>query len=80
MVRVQIEIHKADEQVRHNMNRFLIAAGCYVTALSGYAISIADKIKTGTDGQPYKMPNATAYIKKVQAKGSLGKKKKMAMC
>ena len=76
MSRVQNEIHKAEERVRHNMNGFVIAAGCYVTALTAYAISIADKTKTRTDGQPYKIADATDYIIKSTGYGKLRKKEK----
>lgn len=80
MARVQKDINTAEERVRHNMNSFVIAAGCYVAPLTEYAISIAPKITTDKDGRPYQMPNPAGYIKKVKDRGSVGKKKKMARC
>ncbi|PBQ34657.1 DNA alkylation repair protein [Sphingobacteriaceae bacterium] len=81
--RVQKEIHKSENRVRSKMNGFIIAVGSWVPALTEDALAAAKKI-----GEVYvdvgdtscKVPDALEYIAKVKAKGSLGKKKKMARC
>jgi hypothetical protein len=65
------------------MNGFVIAAGCYVPALTDSALNASKKIgavKVNTDGTACKVPDAAIYINKVKDKGTLGKKKKMARC
>ena len=81
--RVEKEIHKAPNRVRHNMNGFLIAAGSFVTALTDDAVATAKKIgevEVNMGDTACKVPDAASYIKKVKDKGYLGKKKKMARC
>jgi hypothetical protein len=65
------------------MNAFVIAVGSYVTPLTAKAKEVAEKIgKVSVDmgGTACKVPLATAYIKKVEDRGSLGKKRKSARC
>ena len=81
--RVAQEIHAAENRVRSTMNAFVIAVGCYVAPLTAYAISISKKIGVVTvdkGGTACKVPEAAAYINKFKAKGTVGKKKKMARC
>ena len=83
LTRVEKNIHKADNEVRKPMNAFIIAVGSYVMALTDEAIAIAKKIGAVTvdvGDTACKVPDAVAYINKVKAKGTLGKKKKMARC
>lgn len=83
LTRVEKEIHSVDDRVRSKMNGFVIAAGCFVPALTEAAINVSKKIgavKVNTDGTACKVPDAAMYIKKVKDKGTLGKKKKMARC
>jgi 3-methyladenine DNA glycosylase AlkD len=83
ITRVEKEIHTVSNRVRSNMNGFVIAAGCYVPALTDAALNASKKIgavKVNTDGTACKIPDAAIYINKVKDKGTLGKKKKMARC
>jgi 3-methyladenine DNA glycosylase AlkD len=81
--RVANNINKADNRVRSTMNGFVIAVGCYVVSLTDYAINIAKQIsnvKVNMGDTACKLPNPLDYIAKLKAKGTLGKKKKMARC
>lgn len=83
ITRVEKEIHGVSNRVRSNMNGFVIAAGCFVPALTDAAMNASKKIgaiKVNTDGTACKVPDAAIYINKVKDKGTLGKKKKMARC
>ena len=83
ITRVEKEIHSVSNRVRSNMNSFVIAAGCFVPALTDAAMNASKKIgavKVNTDGTACKVPDAAIYINKVKDKGTLGKKKKMARC
>ena len=83
ITRVEKEIHSVSNRVRSNMNGFVIAAGCFVPALTDAAMNASKKIgavKVNTDGTACKVPDAAIYINKVKDKGTLGKKKKMARC
>jgi 3-methyladenine DNA glycosylase AlkD len=83
ITRVEKEIHTVSNRVRSNMNGFVIAAGCFVPALTDAAMNASKKIgavKVNTDGTACKVPDAAIYINKVKDKGTLGKKKKMARC
>ena len=81
--RIEKEIHTAPDRVRLAMNNFLIAAGCFVTALTDDVLATAKrigKVEVNMGDTACKVPDATAYIMKVKSKGYLGKKKKMARC
>jgi 3-methyladenine DNA glycosylase AlkD len=83
LARVVTTIQKADNRVKYQMNAFLISVGAYVTPLTGEAIATAKKIGTVTvdmNGTACKIPEAIAYIKKIEDRGSLGKKKKTVKC
>lgn len=83
IARVEKEIHSVSNRVRSNMNGFVIAAGCFVPALTDAAMNASKKIgavKVNTDGTACKVPDASVYINKVKDRGTLGKKKKMARC
>jgi len=83
LTQVETKIHKAPDRVRSRMNGFVIALGSYVPALTTDALATAKKMGTVTiikEGTACKTPDAGIYINKVKAKGSLGKKKKMARC
>jgi 3-methyladenine DNA glycosylase AlkD len=81
--RVQKEIHTAPNRVRYTMNGFVIGVGCYVKELSSLASEIGKKIGGVTvdvGNTACKVPFAPDYIKKVKAKGYLGRKKKTVKC
>jgi hypothetical protein len=76
-------IHQQPNRVRYCMNGFVIAVGCFVRPLTAEAIAAASKIGPVTvdmNGTACKVPAAALYIKKVQNRGSIGKKRKTAMC
>lgn len=80
--RVQKTIHDAPNRVRYLMNSFVIAVGSYVKPLTSFAIQVGGKIgnlEVDLVGD-CKLPNAVQYIKKVQQKGAIGKKRKSAKC
>jgi hypothetical protein len=65
------------------MNGFIISIGAYVTPLTEEAIAAAKKIGVVTvdmNGTDCRVPDAIAYIKKIEGRGSLGKKKKTVKC
>ncbi len=81
--RVQDTIHQQPNRVRHTMNGFVIAAGSYVKSLTGLALKTAAAVGPVTvdmGDTACKVPDAVAYIKKVEARGALGKKRKTAKC
>jgi 3-methyladenine DNA glycosylase AlkD len=81
--RVQKTIHDQPNRVRYVMNGFVIAVGSYVKALTTLALQTAAKIgsvKVEMGGTACKVPDAAAYIKKVQQRGAIGKKRKTAKC
>ncbi len=77
------EIEDAPDKVRYAMNGFVIAVGTYVKPLLKQAKRAAKSIGTvSVDmGQTAcKVPNATAYIKKVETAGRVGTKRKSVKC
>jgi 3-methyladenine DNA glycosylase AlkD len=81
--RVQKTIHAAPDLVRYHMNAFLISAGSYVAPLTDYAIEVGEKIGEVTadlGNNSCAIPFAPDYIRKVQARGAIGKKRKCAKC
>lgn len=81
--RVQKEIHTAPDRVRYTMNGFVIGVGGYIKSLTKEAIEISKKIGTITinmGGTACKVPLATDYIKKMEARGAIGKKRKTVKC
>jgi len=83
MTRVVKTIHTAGNRVRYTMNGFIIAVGAYVVPLTEEATATAKKIgvvSVDMNGTACTVPDAVAYIGKIAAKGSLGKKKKTVKC
>ena len=81
--RVQKSVHTAPDAVRRPMIGFLIAVGSYVAPLTEFALEIGEKIGPVTadlGNNDCQMPFAPDYIRKVQKRGSIGKKRKMAKC
>ncbi len=81
--RVEKSIHQAPDQTRNQMNAFVIAVGCYVTPLTDFAILAGEKIGPVTadlGNNACQIPFIPEYIRKVQARGSIGKKRKSAKC
>ena len=81
--RIVKEIHSAPNRVRYTMNGFVIGVGAYIKELTKDAIEISKKIGdvyVDMEGTACKVPSAVDYIKKIEARGSIGKKKKTVKC
>jgi len=81
--RVAKTIHDQPNRVRYVMNNFVIAVGAGIKPLTKHALGVAKGIGPVTvdmGGTACKVPLATEYIKKVEARGALGKKRKSARC
>ena len=81
--RVQKTIHQAPDPVRYQMNSFVIAVGAYVQSLTDTALQTAEKIGPVTadmGNTSCQVPFAPDYIRKVQKRGTIGKKRKSAKC
>jgi len=83
LTRVQKTIHDAPNCVRYAMNSFVISLGTYVKPLADLALTTAEKIgKVNVDvgNTACKVPFAPDYIRKVQKRGTVGKKRKTVKC
>lgn len=83
LLRVSTTIHAQPDRVRYKMNGFVIALGSYVSELSDEAIHAAEaigKVRVDMGKTACKVPFAPDYIRKVAAKGRVGKKRKTARC
>ena len=83
MQRIVKEIHSAPNRVRYTMNGFVIGVGGYIKELTKEAIEVSKKIGdvyVDMGGTACKVPSAPDYIKKMEARGSIGKKKKTVKC
>ena len=81
--RVEESIHDEPNRVRYTMNGFVIAVGCYIQPLLEAAKKVAQtigKVSVEMGGTACKVPLALDYIQKVEVKGRIGKKRKMARC
>jgi hypothetical protein len=81
--RVQLTIHDQPNAVRYKMNGFVIALGSSVPELTDEALRAAEQIGTvhvNMGNTACKVPSAPDYIRKVQAMGRTGKKRKTARC
>lgn len=77
------EIHSAPNRVRYTMNGFVIGVGSYIKELTKEAIETAKKIGdvyVDMGGTACKVPPAADYIRKMETKGYVGKKKKTVKC
>lgn len=83
LTKVGKEIHQAKNRVRYTMNGFLIAVGSYVAPLTQEALQVAHEVgvvKVDMGKTSCQVPLASTYIKKVQMRGGIGKKKRQARC
>ncbi|HEV2842836.1 MAG TPA: DNA alkylation repair protein [Chthoniobacterales bacterium] len=81
--RVRKTIHRQADETRYQMNGFVIAVGAYVKSLTATAIQTAEKIGRVTadlGNNACQVPFAPDYIRKVQKRGAIGKKRKSAKC
>lgn len=81
--RVKKEIHQAPDATRHAMNHFIISVGGYVVPLNALAKKTAGEIgpvKADRGNNSCETPEAVEYIRKMEARGNLGKKRKTVKC
>ena len=81
--RVRKSIHQAPDNVRYQMNSFVIAVGSYVQPLTDTAIQIGEKtgpVAVDMGDTSCQVPFAPDYIRKVQKRGAIGKKRQSAKC
>ena len=65
------------------MNGFVIAVGSYAQALTNFATKIGEKIgpvTADTGNTACQVPFAPDYIRKVEKRGAIGKKRNTAKC
>lgn len=83
LARIQKTIHQEPDAVRYGMNGFIIAVGCYVKALTELALQVGEQIGPVTadlGDNNCQVPFAPDYIRKVQKRGTIGKKRKTVKC
>jgi 3-methyladenine DNA glycosylase AlkD len=81
--RIEKEVHSAPNRVRYTMNCFVIAVGGYIKELTKDAIETSKGMGTiivDMGGMACKIPFAADYIKKMEARGNIGKKRKTVKC
>lgn len=81
--RVQRTIHQSPNEVRYKMNGFVIAVGSYVAALTDFARQTGEKIgpvSVDMGNTACQVPFAPDYIRKVEKRGAIGKKRKTVKC
>lgn len=81
--RVEEAIHGERNRVRYTMNQFVICVGTYVAALHEEAYRVADaigRVHVDVGQTACKVPLATEYIKKMEARGTVGVKRKTCLC
>jgi 3-methyladenine DNA glycosylase AlkD len=81
--RVLNTIHSEKNRVRYAMNTFVITVGGYCRHLTEKAVQVAlaiGKVNVEMGGTACKVPLASEYIQKMHQRGTLGKKRKTAIC
>lgn len=81
--RVRQSIREAGNDTRYAMNQFVIAAGSFVPALTELALRLGEEIgpvQVDMGNTACQVPFAPDYIRKVEKRGTLGKKRKSAKC
>jgi 3-methyladenine DNA glycosylase AlkD len=80
---VEKTIHEERNRVRYTMNNFVLGVGAFVAPLYEHAMVAAEKIgkvSVSMGQTACKVPLATDYLHKIEAKGTIGKKKKTCIC
>lgn len=81
--RVEREIHQAPDRVRYAMNGCVIALGSYVPALTDAALAAGERIgpvSVDMGKTACRVPHAPDYIRKLLARGTVGRLRKTARC
>ncbi|MGJ7919458.1 DNA alkylation repair protein [Neobacillus sp. LXY-4] len=76
-------IHQEKNRVRYNINTFVICVGAYILPLHEEAVKAAEiigKVHVDVGKTACKVPLATDYIKKIEARSTIGVKKKTCIC
>ncbi|ACT00003.1 DNA alkylation repair protein [Paenibacillus sp. JDR-2] len=80
---VKKTVHEERNRVRYTMNTFVICVASYVLPLTEEAKAVAEAIgavKVDVGDTACKVPLASGYIAKVEARGKIGTKKKTCIC
>jgi 3-methyladenine DNA glycosylase AlkD len=83
LLQVEKKIQTSPNEVRRQMNLFLIAVGSYVKSLTETAVQIGEKIgpvSIDVGNTSCQVPFAPDYIQKIKKRGTIGKKRKSAKC
>lgn len=81
--RVKKEIHQAPDAARYAMNNFVICLGGYVAPLTELAIKTGEEIgpvSANLGNNSCEVFSSPDYIRKMQDKGVVGKKRKTVKC
>ena len=81
--RVKKDIHKAPDAARYAMNNFVICVGGYVAPLTELAIKTGEEIgpvSADVGDNSCEVFSSPDYIRKIQEKGTIGKKRKTVKC
>lgn len=81
--RIEQRIHTVPDAVRYQMNGFVIAVGCYLKSLTTLAKEVGERIgplEVDMGQTECQVPYSPDYIRKVEARGTIGKKRKSAKC
>jgi 3-methyladenine DNA glycosylase AlkD len=81
--RVKQSIHKAPDAVKYAMNGFLISVGSYVSSLTDLAIRTGEEIgrvEANLGNNSCEFPYGPDYLRKVAARGTIGKKRRTMRC
>ncbi|NIK66756.1 DNA alkylation repair protein [Paenibacillus sp. BK720] len=76
-------VHEERNRVRYTMNTFVICVASYVAPLTEEAKAVADAIgavKVEVGDTACKVPLASDYIARTEARGKIGTKKKTCIC
>lgn len=83
LAQVEAAIHQERNRVRYNMNTFVISVGAFVAPLHDEAKKVAEqigKVQVNVGQTACKVPLATDYLNKIEAKSKIGAKKKTCIC
>jgi len=81
--RIERTIHTEQNRVRYAMNNFVICVGAYLPDRTERAKALGErigKVSVEMGGTACKVPLIAPYIGKIEARGSIGKKRKTSRC
>lgn len=83
MLQVKKDIPKSEDRVKYQMLFFIISVGVYVQSLNSKAKQLAEEmgqVEVDMGETACQVPDPVAYIEKVEARGTIGKKRKKVKC